>query len=143
MTDTNTNVETVRDFLAALEDLDLERAGALLAPGVLYQNVPLPPARGKDATLRTLRMMTRYGTGFEARIHEISADGDTVLTVRTDVLERGRWRAEFWVCGTFRVRDGRITLWRDYFDWTTLLFAGLRGLLGLLRPRPAGRAARA
>jgi limonene-1,2-epoxide hydrolase len=21
-----------------------------------------------------------------------------------------------WVCGTFEVRDGRITLWRDYFD---------------------------
>ncbi|WP_106397885.1 limonene-1,2-epoxide hydrolase family protein [Actinocorallia populi] len=137
------NVKVVRDFLAALEDLDLAAAGEFLAPGVLYQNVPLPPARGKAATLRTLKLMLRYGTGFEARIHEVSADGDTVLTVRTDALERGRWRAEFWVCGTFRVRDGKIVLWRDYFDWTTLLWAGLRGLGGLLRSRPAGGTVRA
>ncbi|MEO3782708.1 limonene-1,2-epoxide hydrolase family protein [Actinocorallia sp. B10E7] len=140
---TDENVKVVRDFLAALENLDLDAAGELLAPGVLYQNVPLPSARGKAATLKTLRLMLRYGTGFEARIHEISADGDTVLTVRTDALESGRWRAEFWVCGTFRVRDGKIALWRDYFDWTTLLVASLRGLAGLLRPRPAGRAAKA
>ena len=141
MTHDDENVKVVRDFLAALEDLDVEAAGELLAPGVLYQNVPLPPARGKAATLRQLRLMARYGTGFEARVHEISADGDTVLTVRTDALERGRWRAEFWVCGTFRVRDGKIALWRDYFDWPTLVFASLRGLAGLLRPRPAGRTA--
>ena len=137
------SVKVVRDFLAALEDLDLTAAGELLAPGVLYQNVPLPPARGKAATLRMLRLLLRYGTGFEARIHEISSDGDTVLTVRTDALERGRWRAEFWVCGTFRVRDGKIVLWRDYFDWTTLLWAGLRGAAGLLRSRPAGGTVRA
>ena len=137
------SVKVVRDFLAALEDLDLTAAGELLAPGVLYQNVPLPPARGKAATLRMLGLLLRYGTGFEARIHEISSDGDTVLTVRTDALERGRWRAEFWVCGTFRVRDGKIVLWRDYFDWTTLLWAGLRGAAGLLRSRPAGGALRA
>jgi len=140
---TDENVKVVKDFLAALEELDLETAGELLGPGVLYQNVPLPPARGKAATLKTLRLMLRYGTGFEARIHEISADGDTVLTVRTDVLESGRWRAEFWVCGTFRVRGGKIVLWRDYFDWGALLLASLRGLVGMLRPRRAGRTARA
>jgi len=36
--------------------------------------------------------------------------------------------AEFWVCGTFEVRDGKIVLWRDYFDWGTFLMAGVRGL---------------
>jgi hypothetical protein len=46
--------------------------------------------------------------------------GDTrngiLLTERTDSA-RGRWFSlEFWVCGTFEVRDGKIALWRDYFD---------------------------
>ncbi|TDD80750.1 limonene-1,2-epoxide hydrolase, partial [Actinomadura darangshiensis] len=85
--------------------------------------------RGLPAVEKTLRMMTRYGTGFEARVHNIAANGPVVLTERTDVLERGSWRAEFWVCGTFKVEDDRITLWRDYFDWTTFLTASTKGLL--------------
>ncbi|MDX6743568.1 limonene-1,2-epoxide hydrolase family protein [Actinocorallia sp. A-T 12471] len=128
------NARVVLDFLAALESFDLAAAERLLAPGVLYQNVPLPPARGRAATLRQLKLMTRHLTAFEVVTHDIAANGDTVLTSRTDVLVRGGFRAEFWVAGTFRVRDGRIVLWRDYFDWTTFALAGLKGLIGLALP---------
>ncbi|GAB2834494.1 limonene-1,2-epoxide hydrolase family protein [Actinocorallia aurea] len=137
------NKKVVEEFLAALEAFDLAAAERLLAPGVLYQNVPLPPARGRGATMRQLKLMMKHLTAFEAVNHDIAVNGDTVLTSRTDALVRGRFRAEFWVAGTFRVREGRIVLWRDYFDWTTFAFAGLRGLAGLVLPgarttRPAG-----
>lgn len=132
-----TPIETVRAFLGALEDLDIDAAVELLADGAVYQNVPLPPARGKLAVERQLRFMAKYGTGFEVRMHNIAAEGSTVLTERTDVLIRGNWRSEFWVCGTFETRDGKITLWRDYFDWPTFIFAGIRGLAGLLSGRTA------
>ncbi|ROO89707.1 limonene-1,2-epoxide hydrolase [Actinocorallia herbida] len=140
MSDENTKV--VENFLAALEAFDLAAAERLLAPGVLYQNVPLPPARGRAATMRQLKLMTRYLTGFEAVTHDIAANGDTVLTSRTDALVRGGFRAEFWVAGTFRVREGRIVLWRDYFDWTTFALAGLKGLAGLVLPGGSTRSAR-
>ncbi|MFB4309186.1 limonene-1,2-epoxide hydrolase family protein [Actinomadura sp. GTD37] len=136
-----TEIQTVTDFLSALEDLDVDRALTYAAPGIVYQNVPLPPARGLPAVEKTLRAMTRYGTGFEARVHTIAANGPAVLTERTDVLEYKAWRAEFWVCGAFEVHDDRITLWRDYFDWTTFLAASAKGLgraaLSALSPRPA------
>lgn len=124
--------QIVTDFLSALEDLDVDRALGYAAPGIVYQNVPLPPARGVDAVEKTLRTMFRYGSGFEARIHNIASNGPVVLTERTDVLEAGAWRAEFWVCGTFKVQDDRITLWRDYFDWATFLAASAKGLGGVL-----------
>ena len=54
--------------------------------------------------------------GFEVKIHRIAADGDAVLTERTDALIFGPLRLQFWVCGVFEVHGGRITLWRDYFD---------------------------
>jgi limonene-1,2-epoxide hydrolase len=119
--------DTVVAFLAALERLDVDAAVSLASDDVVYQNVPLPPARGIAAFDRQLRWMTRYATGFEARTHHIAADGPIVLTERTDVLRFGSWEAEFWVCGTFEVHDGHIVLWRDYFDWTTFLAAGVRG----------------
>ncbi|NVI87732.1 limonene-1,2-epoxide hydrolase family protein [Actinomadura sp. BRA 177] len=137
-----TEIQTVTDFLSALEDLDIDRALTYAAPGIVYQNVPLPPARGLPAVEKTLRGMARYGTGFEARIHNIAANGPAVLTERTDVLERGSWRAEFWVCGTFEVHDDRITLWRDYFDWTTFLAASAKGLAGAVMSALGPRGAR-
>lgn len=121
-------VATVRDFLGALEQLDNDRATAYLARDVVYRNVSLPAAKGIGATARQLRMFARVCTGFEVRIHHIAADGGTVLTERTDVVEIGPWRAEFWVCGTFQVENGLIVAWTDYFDWANLIAAGVRGV---------------
>ncbi|GLZ08721.1 limonene-1,2-epoxide hydrolase [Actinomadura sp. NBRC 104412] len=123
------STEIVTAFLSALEDLDVDRALTYADPQIVYQNVPLPPARGIKAFERQMRAMARYGTGFEARVHRIAENGSTVLTERTDALAINSWRAEFWVCGTFEVHDGKITLWRDYFDWTTVLAASAKGLL--------------
>lgn len=128
-------IQVVRDFLEALERLDIDAAVALLDDRAVYQNVPLPAARGREAVAKQLRWLARYGSDFEARIHNIASDGAVVLTERTDVIEIGRLRADFWVCGTFEVRDGKIALWRDYFDFVDVtwafLRAGLRALVGL------------
>ena len=124
---TGSPADTVREFLGALERLDVDAALQLLADDVVYQNVPFPPARGIRETGRQLRLMDRFATGFEARLHNIAADGSVVLTERTDVIEVGRFSMVFWVCGTFEVRDGRIVLWRDRFDFADMLAATLRG----------------
>ena len=133
-TQMRTQIEVVQAFLGALERLDIDAAVAMLAEDVVYQNVPFPPARGRRAVEKQLRWLGRYGSGFEVAYENLAADGPTVLTERTDVLVFGRLRAAFWVCGTFEVRDGRITLWRDRFDFVDFLLAfvrgGLKALLG-------------
>jgi limonene-1,2-epoxide hydrolase len=46
---------------------------------------------------------------------------------------------QFWVCGVFEVHNGRITLWRDYFDMFAMPKGTLRGIIAAvvpaLRPR--------
>jgi limonene-1,2-epoxide hydrolase len=116
-------VDVVRAFLAALERLDVDAALALTSDEIVYQNVPLPPARGRQAFEQQMRFLEKYCTGFEADIHRIAADGDSVMTERTDALIRDDFRAAFWVDGTFEVVDGRITVWRDRFDWVTVIVA--------------------
>jgi limonene-1,2-epoxide hydrolase len=56
------------------------------------------------------------------------------MTERTDSIIVGRFRADFWVCGVFDVHDGKITLWRDYFDVMDLVKGTIRGLLALAVP---------
>ncbi len=134
-------IELVEEFLAHLERLDVDAALALMSEDAVYQNVPLPPDRGKAAVRRTLGRMMSAGSGFRVVNHNIAANGPVVLTERTDVLSVGKVDAAFWVCGTFEVHDGRITLWRDRFDWVDFSLAWVRGgakaALGALRARRA------
>jgi limonene-1,2-epoxide hydrolase len=138
-------VAVVRQFLDLLQEGRVDEACDLLADDVRYVNVPLPPIRGRGRVREALsRAMTRVpGAGFEVYLHSVSAEGPVVLTERTDVLKARQVRVQFWVCGRFDVHDGRLTLWRDYFDWGTFLVATVRGLLGavlpMLRPTPPDR----
>jgi limonene-1,2-epoxide hydrolase len=131
-TTARTETEVVYAVLDALTRLDVDAAVELLADDVVYQNVPLPAARGRRAVEQQLRWLARYGSGFEVAYDNVAADGPIVLTERTDVLVFGRLRAAFWVCGTFEVHDGRITLWRDRFDFVDFLLAFVRGGLKAL-----------
>ena len=127
-----TDIEVVEAFLRALEDLDVDAAAALLADDVTYRNVPLPAAKGKVATVKQLRLLETRFSGFQARIHSIAANDGVVLTERTDVLELGRFKPAFWVCGRFDVRDGRIVAWKDYFDYADVTVAVVKAAVRAL-----------
>lgn len=127
------NTRTVERFLNALQDVDLETAAAALDENLIYQNVGLPTIHGRRRAMQLFRQMDGRA-GFEVKIHRIAADGAAVLTERSDALIFGPLRLQFWVCGVFEVHDGRITLWRDYFDFFDMTKALLRGLAALAIP---------
>ncbi|ORA27721.1 limonene-1,2-epoxide hydrolase family protein [Mycobacterium aquaticum] len=132
-TEVNSPAGTVEIFLNALQDQDFETAENALAQNLVYQNVGLPTIYGRNRTVKLFRSM-QGRVGFEVKIHRIAADGASVLTERTDALIIGPLRLQFWVCGVFEVHDGRITLWRDYFDFLDMTKATIRGLVGIVIP---------
>lgn len=115
------SITVVEEFLHSLETLDMARAEELLDDNVVYQNVPMPADRGKTAAIATLKNFMRIATGFEVRIHSIAERDGVVLTERTDILSGPGVHLEFWVCGTFTVKNGKITEWKDYFDILTVM----------------------
>ncbi|MCV7078814.1 limonene-1,2-epoxide hydrolase [Mycobacterium szulgai] len=127
------NIRTVEGFLNALQDEDFDTIDALFDDNLVYENVGYSRIRGGRRTAALLRRM-QGRIGFEVKIHRISADGAAVLTERTDALIFGPLRIQFWACGIFEVRDGRITLWRDYVDAYDMFKGLLRGLAGLVIP---------
>ena len=127
------NAHTVEVLLNALANQDTEGAGAVLDENLVYQNVGFPTIRGRARALRLFRSMEGR-LDFEVKTHRIAVNGASVLTERTDALVLGPVRLQFWVCGVFEVSDGRITLWRDYFDMWDMTKALVRGLVGALVP---------
>jgi limonene-1,2-epoxide hydrolase len=131
--DTTANARTVETFLYALQDQDYDTLDSLMADDVLWQNVGYPSIRGRKRIVRLFRRGAGR-LGFEVKFHRVAADGNAVLTERTDALVLGPVRMQFWVCGAFEVHGGRITLWRDYFDLYDVLKGTARGLIGAVVP---------
>jgi len=131
---TDTNIAIVEKFLNSLRDKDLDTADALLADDLVYQNVGFPTIHGRRRAMKLFSGMQRPSMGFDVKIHRSAADGDTVLNERTDVLVFGPLRLVFWVCGVFEIRDGRIALWRDYFDNVDFAKALVRGTAAIAVP---------
>lgn len=104
-------------MFAALTALDVDAAAELMTDDIVWTNVSLPTLRGKKRVTRALRMVTRPWLSFDAQMHHIVGDDRTVLTERTDYVTLGPLRIDFWVCGTFELRDGKVAVWRDYFSW--------------------------
>ena len=127
---TTDSATVVRAFFAAMEDDAFTQALALLDPHFVWRNSGLPTVRGKFAR-RVLLGLDKDWMGFRADFHRVAADGDVVLTERTDYLRLGPFEIDFWVCGTFELVDGQITLWHDYFSWTNVLGGVARGLFRL------------
>jgi limonene-1,2-epoxide hydrolase len=128
------NARTVETFLYALQDEDFDTADSVLADNIVWQNVGVLTLRGRERIMKIFRR-GQGRAGFEVKIHRIAAEGNAVLTERTDALIFGPLRLQFWICGVFEVHGGRITLWRDYFDFFDFFVkAPLRGLAGIVVP---------
>ena len=127
------NAHTVEVLLSSLQAADADGAATVLDENLVYQNVGFPTIHGRARAVKLFRAMEGR-VGFEVKIHRIAVNGSSVLTERTDVLQFGRLRLQFWVCGVFEVADGRITLWRDYFDMWDMSKAFVRGVIGTAVP---------
>jgi limonene-1,2-epoxide hydrolase len=111
--------EVVRAFIAALERRDVEAALAFVSEGVVYDNVPIGSVTGRDAVQAALSRAIGGSERVEWVIHHQVGHGEVVMNERLDrFLVDGCW-IEVPVAGLFILRDGRIALWRDYFDLET------------------------
>ena len=117
-----------------MEAHDVGGAMALMTEDAVWINVSLPTVRGRDRIERAVRLMMGR-VGFRAHMHHIATESNVVLTERTDELALGRLAQRFWVYGRFELRDGRIAVWRDAFDWLDLAVSFVRGIVGMVAPR--------
>jgi limonene-1,2-epoxide hydrolase len=108
--------ETVTEFIRRIEAKDVDGAFDLCTDDVEYDNVPMPTAHGKEAAKGFLGPFVAGATAIEWVVHRQTATGDVVMNERTDRFQLGvRW-IEIPVAGVWELRDGKIALWRDYFD---------------------------
>lgn len=113
-----TAIEIAETFFEHWNHNRLDEALAMLAPNVLYDNVPFPDIVGRDEVAKFHRGFG-IGTDFllDWKIVNMAAAGNVVLNERLDLFKHvGGGVISLPVMGTLTIEDGQITVWRDYFD---------------------------
>jgi limonene-1,2-epoxide hydrolase len=116
------NTQRVRDFVAAWSRNDLDEIMGYFAPDAVYHNIPVDAVKGTDAIRKAIAAYSTTATEAEWVLHQIAENAHgVVLTERTDRFKIGGKWIELPVMGTFELRDGLLTAWRDYFDMQQLV----------------------
>jgi limonene-1,2-epoxide hydrolase len=114
-------LETIRTFMETIGRKDYDAASAFIAEDCEYTNIPLGTVRGPAGVRSVLEPFFAPTLENEFVWKHSATDGALVFVERVDRHRlQDRW-VELPVTGLFRVDDGRITLWRDYFDAQTIL----------------------
>jgi len=117
------NADRLRQLFVDLERLDFAAVAAHCTEDCSYEDVPFDAATavGHDAIRAKLELGLATLERLPTTIHELVENGDTMMVERTEVWHHPTGeRATLRVAALFKFRDGRITLWRDYWDAKTL-----------------------
>ena len=121
------NLQRVRSFINAWKRNDLDEIMSFFAEDCVYHNIPLEPMKGAKAIRAALDGFMQMLGAIEIDTKLQIAVGDTVMNERIDTFSPpGKGRYGLPVAGVFVVKNGKITVWRDYFD--TRQFANGTGI---------------
>ncbi|MFQ5457779.1 MAG: limonene-1,2-epoxide hydrolase family protein [Myxococcota bacterium] len=113
------NEGIIRDFIRAWSRLDpAELAGYFTEDGT-YHNMPIQPVSGRENIETMIRNFTAGWTETEWDLLSLVAEGDLVIAERLDRTKAGGKSVALPCVGVFEMENGKIKVWRDYFDMET------------------------
>ncbi|TFU05946.1 hypothetical protein EUV02_02690 [Polymorphobacter arshaanensis] len=114
-------LETVKAFMKLMEPLDYDNAVKLIAANCEYTNMPMGTVTGPAGVRAVLEPFFAPTLENEFRVLREAAVGNTVFLERLDRHRLATGWVELPVNGVYEVENGKITVWRDYFDLATIM----------------------
>jgi limonene-1,2-epoxide hydrolase len=117
------NETVIREFIQAWSRLNpVELAGYFTDDGI-YQNMPIEPVQGREKIEEFIRGFLSSWTETHWDIVNIISEGDLVVAERVDRTMVQEKSVELSCVGVFVLEEGKIKVWRDYFDLGTYMNA--------------------
>ena len=110
------NDQIVTDFCSAWSNGDVEAVIGAFADDAFYHNVPMDPLQGIEAIGEFIRAFMGGDGSVVFETHHQVCNGDIVMNERTDHITRDGKTTSLPLMGIFHLEDGKITVWKDYFD---------------------------
>lgn len=120
------NEAVVRQLLELWATRDAEAMANLFAEDGVYLNVPTnQPMQGRAAILEWLGFVFNHLERIDVEVIHMMSKGDWVLSERRDDHIFKDHTMPLPVMNAAQVVDGKITMWRDYYDHQTVVNAGV------------------
>ena len=117
------NIEIVREFVAAWSELDADKLAEYFTEDGSYYNIPTQPVSGRQAVRDFIQGFTATWTETEWEILNMAEAGDVVFCERIDRTKTTQGNVDLPCNGVFEMENGKIKVWRDYFDLGTFMNA--------------------
>lgn len=117
------NVTIIREFIEAWSSLDADRLADYFSDDGTYHNMPTQPVTGKENVRTFIQNFLATWTETQWDILNIMGDGDVVIAERLDRTKTSVGNVDLPCTGVFEMEDGKIKVWRDYFDLNTFMSA--------------------
>ena len=113
------NTDLIREFCSAWSRLDPTELAQYFTEDGVYHNMPTGPVEGRAEVEQFIRGFTASWTATEWEIISLAEGEGVVIAERLDRTTAGDKSVDLPCTGIFELRDGKIAVWRDYFDLGT------------------------
>jgi limonene-1,2-epoxide hydrolase len=117
------NEQIVRDFIETWSTLDADRITEFFSEDGVYHNMPMAAVSGRSQLRGFIATFVKNWSSTEWEILNLVSSGSVVIAERMDRTRVGDKTVDLPCCGVFELRDGKIRVWRDYFDMTSYVRA--------------------
>ncbi len=112
-------IRIVDGLMAAFNRKDVDQIMGFFTEDAIYHNMPTDPVQGTDAVRGVIESYVNAAAKVDWEVLVSAQVGSTVLNERLDRFVFGDKDVALPVMGAFEIRDGKIAVWRDYFDQAT------------------------
>ena len=113
------NVATIREFIGAWSRLDVDELVGYFTEDGTYYNMPIAPISGHEALKPFIGAFIKDWTRTDWDVLHLIGNGNIVFAERLDRTMVGDIAVDLPCCGVFEMENGKIKVWRDYFDMAT------------------------
>jgi len=118
-TSMSNNEIIIREFIAAWSNLDADELASYFSEDGTYYNMPTQPISGRDNVRNFIANFMQPWESTNWEILNLLVDGDIVMVERIDHTVALGNNIDLPCLGYFLMEDGKIKMWRDYFDLAT------------------------
>lgn len=113
------NERIIREFIGAWSRLDADELVEYFTEDGVYHNMPAQPVKGRDNLRKFIRGFLTGWDKTQWDVLHLLCDGDIVMAERLDRTVVGGKPVNLPCFGIFEMKNGKIAVWRDYFDMAT------------------------
>ncbi len=121
--DDEAKLEVANAMVLAWNNQEWDQMYELFAEDGVLHSVMIEPIKGREAIRARLSGLTQGIESIELQIHNMGVVNDVVMLERVDDFTFKGKHSRVPVVGVMEIEDGKVTLWREYYDHATLAAA--------------------